>query len=234
MRWWRTGTIAVVVGLAALGVGSTVQSNYYTYGAGNAIPVDGRVVGDDVSVFPTTGRILMTTVELERLSLIDALSAWAGDGEMVHETRVSLRNRRTGIDEMARSKSIALSVALDRVDLDETPRATAHIDTTGIGGGSAGLAFALTLIDLLSPGELTGGHVVAATGTLDQDGRVGSVHGLAAKVVAARDRGAELFMVPAAQLAEATSYAGSMTVIGVHTVDDALEALRSRGGDPHW
>ena len=47
-------------------------------------------------------------------------------------------------------------------------------------------------------------------------------------------RGAELFMVPAAQLAEATSYAGSMTVIGVHTVDDALEALRSRGGDPHW
>lgn len=104
------------------------------------------------------------------------------------------------------------------------------IDSGKIGGPSAGLAFTLTILDLLTPGELTGGRDVAVTGTISFDGSVGNVGGVAQKAVAARSEGAELFIVPevAADLARTT--AGSMPVIGVSSLEDALEALEDFGG----
>ena len=63
------------------------------------------------------------------------------------------------------------------------------IDTGSIGGPSAGLAFTLTLIDELSPGDLTGGDDVAVTGEINLDGTVGAIGGLAQKVSAVRQVG---------------------------------------------
>lgn len=106
-----------------------------------------------------------------------------------------------------------------------------RIDPGDVSGPSAGLAFALTLIDKLSPGDLTGGRVVAVTGTVGADGRVGEVGGVAQKAVAARRAGAALFLVPAAEVAQARAEAGAgMRVVGVRTLDDALDALRRAGG----
>ena len=71
-----------------------------------------------------------------------------------------------------------------------------NFDTGRIGGPSAGLAFTLTLIDEMSPGDLTGGADVAVTGEIALDGTVGAIGGLAQKVSAVRQVGVKHFIVP--------------------------------------
>jgi PDZ domain-containing protein len=106
------------------------------------------------------------------------------------------------------------------------------IDPQGIGGPSAGLAFVLAIMDQLRPGELTGGHKVAVTGTINIDGTVGDVGGVVQKTAAVRRAGAEYFLVPPGEFADATAHAGSkLKVIKVASVDEALSALGRLGGD---
>ena len=104
------------------------------------------------------------------------------------------------------------------------------IATGDVSGPSGGLAFALTIIDDLTPGNLTGGKKIAVTGTIEPDGTVGDVGGVAQKTVAARAAGARLMIVPRVEVRDARSKAGDMKVIGVTTLDQALAALRSNGG----
>jgi PDZ domain-containing protein len=107
-----------------------------------------------------------------------------------------------------------------------------NIDSEGIGGPSAGLAFTLEVLDQLTPGELTGGHKVAATGTIELDGSVGPVGGVVQKTVAVRRTGAELFLVPVDELADARAHAGKhLRVEAVATLDDALRILAGLGGN---
>ena len=99
------------------------------------------------------------------------------------------------------------------------------IESGDVGGPSAGLAFTLALLDVLTPGELTGGVPVAATGTMDSDGVVGPIGGMAQKIVTVKRAGAKVFLVPAEEYAEAKAHAGKLTIVKVHTIDDALAAL---------
>jgi PDZ domain-containing protein len=106
------------------------------------------------------------------------------------------------------------------------------IDSGSVGGPSAGLAFTLAVIDVLTPGELTGGHKVAVTGTMSLDGTVGPIGGGAQKAATVRDSGYEVFLVPESEVAEIQEAAGDdLQVIGVSTLEDALEALDSLGGN---
>jgi PDZ domain-containing protein len=104
------------------------------------------------------------------------------------------------------------------------------IDVGDIGGPSAGLALTLGLLDVLSDGNLTGGHRVAATGTINFDDTVGDVGGVAQKAVAVRRAGAQAFLVPPQELAAAKSEAGSMPVYAVSTLQQALGYLKAMGG----
>ena len=104
------------------------------------------------------------------------------------------------------------------------------IDSGTVGGPSAGLAFTLGVIDVLTPGSLTGGLQVATTGTMDSSGNVGAVGGVQQKTVAVRRAGASLFLVPSSEVDEARKYAGDMRVEVVDTLDDALRVLTSVGG----
>ncbi|QGG93984.1 YlbL family protein [Actinomarinicola tropica] len=109
--------------------------------------------------------------------------------------------------------------------------------TGQVGGPSAGLSFTLVLLDMLTPGELTGGEVIAATGTIDADGVVGPIGGIEQKAAAARRDGIDLFLVPAAtapnELEAARRQAGDeVEIVLVEDLDDALEVLEARGGDP--
>lgn len=105
------------------------------------------------------------------------------------------------------------------------------INSDNIGGPSAGLAFTLGIIDELTGGHLTGGHVVAATGTIDPDGGVGDVGGVAQKTVAVERAGATLFLVPPQELAAARSKAtGKLKVEAVSTLAQALHDLAAIGG----
>jgi PDZ domain-containing protein len=122
-----------------------------------------------------------------------------------------------------------------------------NVDTTGIGGPSAGLAMTLAIFDDLTPGDLTGGHHVAVTGTIDDTGNVGEIGGIAQKAVAARAAHVTLFIVPQcspddspaalsgckADLTRASARAGkNIKVVPVATFDQALQVLRDNGGDP--
>lgn len=95
-----------------------------------------------------------------------------------------------------------------------------------IGGPSAGLMFSLALIDKLTPGELDGGKFVAGTGTIDQDGKVGPIGGIQYKMMAARDAGAETFLVPAANCNEAKQRTpDGLRLVKVENLSGAVQSL---------
>jgi len=119
------------------------------------------------------------------------------------------------------------------------------VDTTNIGGPSAGLAMSLAILDDLTPGNLTGGARVAVTGTIDAAGNVGEIGGIEQKAVAARAAGVKLFIVPQCSpsdppayltscktdLARAAKRAGSkIEVKPVSTFKEALQVLHDAGG----
>jgi PDZ domain-containing protein len=109
------------------------------------------------------------------------------------------------------------------------------INTDLIGGPSAGLAFTLALIDELTPGELTGGIKVAATGTIDGDETVGAIGALRQKTVAVKASGAKVFFVPSAQtkeeIAAAKRVAGKgLLIVPVADLSEALAYLKKIGG----
>jgi Lon-like protease len=105
------------------------------------------------------------------------------------------------------------------------------IDSGKVVGPSAGLAYALELLDVLTPGELTGGMAVAVTGDLRADGTVGPIGGAAQKAITVRRAGAKVFLVPRANLEEARSRAGNgLQVLPVDSFEDALRVLAGLEG----
>jgi PDZ domain-containing protein len=101
-----------------------------------------------------------------------------------------------------------------------------EISSGDIGGPSAGLMYALGLYDLLTPGDLTDGRLVAGTGAMGLDGSVGPIGGIGDKVVAARRAEADVFLVPGGNLEEAGEVdAGEMELVPVDSFEAALEAL---------
>ena len=100
-----------------------------------------------------------------------------------------------------------------------------HIDLGQVGGPSAGLAFALDVVEELGH-DIDRGHKVVASGEILQDGTVIPVGGLKQKTIGAKRAGADVFLVPAGENAqEARRYAGGMRVIPVHSFRQALHAL---------
>jgi PDZ domain-containing protein len=99
------------------------------------------------------------------------------------------------------------------------------INSGAIGGPSAGLMWALGLTDLLTPGDLPGGRVIAGTGAIDFNGTVYPIGGVEEKVVAAQRAGASVFFAPVKDAPAARRVAGKMAVVAVATYQDALDFL---------
>lgn len=97
-----------------------------------------------------------------------------------------------------------------------------------IGGPSAGLMLSLGIIDKLSPESINGGRLVAGTGTIDPEGKVGKIGGIAQKMASARKGGAQLFLAPADNCADVGA-AGpqGLNVAKVETLTEAVDVLRS-------
>ena len=101
-----------------------------------------------------------------------------------------------------------------------------------VGGPSAGLSLTLALLEQLLPAELLAGLNVVATGTVDPLGNVGPVGGVEQKSHSVMRSGADLFLVPATQVDQATAVLGDMIeVVGIDNLDQALAKLESLGGD---
>ncbi|WP_327288854.1 YlbL family protein [Streptomyces sp. NBC_01198] len=102
-----------------------------------------------------------------------------------------------------------------------------------VGGPSAGMMFALGIVDKLTPGDMTGGKFVAGTGTIDDSGNVGPIGGISLKTIGARDKGAQFFLTPADNCGEAArDVPHGLTLVKVKTLDDAMAALKDiKSGD---
>jgi len=105
-----------------------------------------------------------------------------------------------------------------------------------VGGPSAGLMFALGIVDKLGKVDLAGGLNVAGTGEISDDGKVSAIGGIAQKMRGARAQGATIFLAPSDNCAEAKKTKPSgITLVRVTTLTsavDALAALRHHSAPP--
>ncbi|MBT2292565.1 PDZ domain-containing protein [Paenibacillus albidus] len=118
--------------------------------------------------------------------------------------------------------------AVRKVEPKEAGKAVSFVDTE-VGGPSAGLMFTMEIYNRLTPGDLTKGHRIAGTGTIDADGEVGAIGGVKHKIVAADREGAEIFFVPVKNYEEARARADqietAMKLVPVATLTEALQYM---------
>ncbi|KDA06590.1 hypothetical protein DC31_09410 [Microbacterium sp. CH12i] len=108
------------------------------------------------------------------------------------------------------------------------------IQLDNVGGPSAGMMFALGIVDELTPGKLTGGNDIAGTGTIDATGAVGPIGGIRQKLYGARDAGATFFLAPASNCDEVVGHIpDGLRVIPTSTLEESLDALNviAKDGD---
>lgn len=95
-----------------------------------------------------------------------------------------------------------------------------------VGGPSAGMMFALGIIDKLSPEDLTDGNHFAGTGTIDAQGNVGPIGGIQQKLYGAKKAGATYFLAPADNCPEVLGHVpDGIQVFSVKTLNDALDVV---------
>jgi PDZ domain-containing protein len=145
---------------------------------------------------------------------------------------VAFSIRRVGAARVVRVKTIP-EPATDRavVGITLRPAVDIHlpvdvrIDAGDVGGPSAGLAFALGILQELGR-NIVRGHKIAATGEILPDGSVGSIGGVKQKTIGARQAHVDAFLVPAGDNAqEAKRYAHGLRIIAVKNFPQALRAL---------
>ena len=108
-----------------------------------------------------------------------------------------------------------------------------RIGLQGVGGPSAGLMFALAVVDKLTPDDLAGGRFVAGTGAIETTGNVTPINGVPFKMRKAFDEGATVFLVPAANCEEAVATNPGLQLVRVGSLHDAVTALQSlKSGGP--
>ncbi|GAB2852652.1 PDZ domain-containing protein [Microbacterium insulae] len=141
------------------------------------------------------------------------------DGE---EMTVAVTPKETEVDgETALLLGITLMARYD-FPIDVT------IQLNNVGGPSAGMMFALGIIDTLTPDQLNGGQDVAGTGTITADGTVGPIGGIRQKLWGAKDAGAEWFLAPEANCDEVVGHVpDGLQVFSVGTLEEALAALEA-------
>lgn len=100
------------------------------------------------------------------------------------------------------------------------------VSVKDVGGPSAGLIFALGIIDKLTPEDLTGGKAIAGSGTVNPEGEVGAIGGLRQKLAGAKRDGAELFLHPVPNCREAVGFIPEgVTAVPVATLAEAAQII---------
>lgn len=188
----------------------------------------------------TTGQLRMTTIEATgpdaHVTLGEVIDGWFRTDQAVmprdsvYPAGDSTKEiERYNTEQMEKSQDTATEAALRYLDrTDDGIEVTLRL--ADVGGPSAGLLFSLGIVDRLdgdgSGGDLTGGRTIAGTGTIDADGKVGAVGGVALKTQAARRDGATVFLVPKAECSDAESeLPAGLRLIPVTTLEGAVDSL---------
>ncbi|MFM7491022.1 MAG: PDZ domain-containing protein [Actinomycetota bacterium] len=103
----------------------------------------------------------------------------------------------------------------------------------GVGGPSAGMIFALGIIEKLTEEDLVRGRKIAGTGTITASGKVGGIGGIEEKMVGAARIGATIFIAPRENCPDIEHIPEGLKVIPVSTLSEAIEALRAPDNFKH-
>lgn len=109
------------------------------------------------------------------------------------------RNGKTLVEKGQLIKITADRAGVGFVPIDHTKVDTVkniNFDLANVGGPSAGLMFTLELYSILTGKNLTHGHKIAGTGTIEKDGTIGPIGGIDKKIVSADRAGAKFFIAP--------------------------------------
>lgn len=252
---YYVGTLAVLLSVVVL----CLPSAYAVEGPGPTADVlgdaDGKAVisVSGVDTHRDSGRLLMVTVNASGVpgypvTNAQTLLAWLDPHQTVMPQEAVFpvgqsadEYRRQSEGEMTSSQDSATSAALDYatklgVDVSDA-RVTMHVDD--IGGPSAGMMYALGLIDKLTSADETGGMTIAGTGTMDESGKVGAIGGIRLKMIGAKRDGATWFLAPEANCDEVVGHVpDGLRDVSVSTLDEAYQALvaigEGKGADlPH-
>jgi PDZ domain-containing protein len=218
----RSEEVAAAVALRELGYDVTAEpAGALVAAVAAGAPADGKIQPTDVIV-GVDGSPVKTPDDLRRLI------AEHKPGEHVKlRVRSGGATRETSVGTVAspeEPKRPIIGVQVEQSADIELP-VKVDIDLGGVGGPSAGLAFALDVVEELR-GNVDHGLKVAATGEIQLDGAISPVGGIKQKVIGARRSGADVFLVPAGDNArEARRHAGDLRVIPVDNFRQALQAL---------
>jgi PDZ domain-containing protein len=218
----RSQSIAAAVALRHLGYDVTATpTGALVVGVAPDTPAAGKVHPSDVIV----------AVDGTRVRRPDALRRLLGRGRPGRA--VSLTVRRGGELETIRLSTTAdprrpnrpiIGVLVEQ-EADIDLPVSVRIDTDDVGGPSAGLAFALAVMEDLGR-DVDGGNKVAVTGAIELDGDVSAVGGLRQKTIGAERAGVDVFLVPAGEnAAEARRQAEDVRVLPVRSFQQALRVL---------
>lgn len=189
-----------------------------------AIVVDGerRRIGD----FADLSQVLAATEPGTAITLV--VDRGGDETDLTFDTGSRKeRDAAAGLPTDEAPDSSVLGVAL-------VPDAEMPVDVSyqidDVGGPSAGLMFALATVDKLTPGAMPGGHVVAGTGTMSLDGKVGPIGGIRQKLAGAQEDGAQFFLVPDLNCAEAAGHVpDELRDVRVESLSTARAAVETIG-----
>jgi PDZ domain-containing protein len=185
------------------------------------VPADGKLEPDDVIVAVDGKRVrsrgdLTAVMATRKIGQTVAMT--------VHRGKQTLVERMRTVTSGGKPQHAIVGIIVENA-LDIHLPFPVRIDAGGVGGPSAGLAFALEVLQQLGH-NVVHGHKIAATGEIFPDGSVGPIGGIKQKTIGAREAGVDAFLVPAGENArDARKEAGGLRIIPVESFPQALRAL---------
>ena len=222
----RSQEIAAAVALRTAGKKVTLRSIGALVDAIDpTLPAAGKLEPDDVIVAIDGKRVTSPEAVFKTMSGVKA-------GQSVRMT--VRRDKQTLVEQMKTVSSgpptnrAIVGVSIEPA-VDIRLPIPVRIDAGNVGGPSAGLAFALEVLEEMGR-DVVHGHKIAATGEIRPDGSIGPIGGIKQKTIGAREAGVDAFLVPAGDNARvARQHADGLRIIPVETFPQALRALATLG-----
>ncbi len=215
---------AISVALSRLGYDVTVEGDgVEVVSVLEGTPAEGALVTGDIITAVNGETVFVATDAVAKINTYqigDTITLTVSRGEDVVDVPITLieHTQNKGQPMVGFGPATYNSRFVFPIDIE--------IDSSNIGGPSAGMMYTLAIINVLSSEDITHGFRIAGTGTISTTGAVGPIGGVRQKVVGATLSGAEYILVPEANYEEAlTADIDGAEVVAVGTIDDALEFL---------
>jgi Lon-like protease len=192
----------------------------------NDMPVPGaEQVREAIAATPPGDDLRLGVKQLDREALEAALGEDSAKRPRTSEILDSeVKEVKVQVVWDSRLEKAVIGVALEEY-FDYISEVKVEWDLENVQGPSAGLMMTLSLFNALTPGDLTGGHKVAGTGTIFLDGEVGPIGGLPMKIKAAEKEGAEIFLYPQDNQEDLAGVSTPLELHAVSNLDEALQLL---------